>query len=82
MGRPMTIKGGLLIYKCRLCGGEAKHMHVPDVLGALVSIEMNGRTPGRWGAMTAYPTDIHNCPDGRLGVSDLQGGEPDATPDE
>lgn len=70
----MPAKGGLLIYKCRLCGGEAKHTHVPDLLLALVTIRMNGQTPDAWGAMTAESTDLHPCPDGRLGVSDLQGG--------
>jgi hypothetical protein len=67
---------GRLIYKCRLCGGTDESTGVPSVLNALIHIQLDGDTRKAWpqSAQVAHATDIHNCPDGRLGISDLQGG--------
>ena len=71
------MKGGVLIYKCRSCRKLNKSTHVPNGLEALVSIRCYGRSPVEWGAMIACMTDICNCTDGNLGISDLIGFEED-----
>lgn len=74
------MKGGLLIYRCRNCGGEEKCVHVPDTLASLVSLSVTGKTPSKWG-ITVSLTTVHNCPDKdgkkRLGLADCIGCEED-----
>lgn len=68
-----------LIYKCRLCGGLDNSIGVPDGLKALIAIQLDGDTQKLCpqSGIVARMTDLHNCPDGRLGISDLQGATPD-----
>ena len=64
---------GILIYKCRLCGG-AEFVGVDDIQGAMVLVRV---------AHEQDTTDIvipHRCDNGDYGVADLQGGR--ATPPE
>lgn len=68
---------GRLIYKCRRCGELDNSTGVPSGLGALIDIECNGRTRKEWGAISATMTNIYNCKDGGLGISDLIGFEGD-----
>ena len=64
--------GGFLKYKCRRCGEIKGSAHVPNCLLALSSINAKGITPREWGMQMGI-TDIHNCNDGNLGISDLIG---------
>lgn len=68
------MKGGVLEYKCRRCGEVVQQSHVPDVNIAMACLIINEVTPREWG-MQAKMTDIHDCKDGNLGISDLIGAE-------
>lgn len=70
------MKGGVLVYRCRRCGGENRVLHVPDVGRAVREILVNGTSPHEWGIL-GRGTCGHTCPDGAVGVCDLIGGEPD-----
>ena len=70
-------KGGVLLYRCRLCQAVDGLTHVPDVLVAVSRIADDDTTPRAWGP-TARRLDTHWCGDGRVGVSDLIGGREDS----
>lgn len=71
--------GGRLVYKCRTCGDTDRSMGVPDVLRALMHIQIDGSTASikEWGTIVARATDTHTCNSYTIGVSDLIGGEYD-----
>lgn len=69
-------KGGDLLYKCRLCGQEDRSGHCPSILDASTAILGHGRTPRDMGIIFKMQ-ELHSCADGRYGVSDLIGFEPD-----
>jgi hypothetical protein len=68
---------GKLIYKCRLCGSEHTPTGVPDVSTALVCVLLDANVPKHWESLAGKISliDLHNCKDGRVGVSDLVGGD-------
>lgn len=76
--KAQVLKGGGVLYKCRLCqtiwdAKYCKHIgHAAvDVIrkGVHFSDELPGITIGMY--------DLHICDDGRVGISDLQGFNPD-----
>jgi hypothetical protein len=68
---------GKLIYKCRLCGDHHRPTGVPNLLTALVAMVTNTPVPEEWDSLpiAIEPLQLHSCADGRVGVSDLIGGE-------
>ncbi len=66
MSRP-----GLMVYKCRRCGGLDMSSHVPDIMFGVISATTG--TSMAWGSVSLLTT--HSCPDGGFGVADLTGGE-------
>jgi len=73
----MKNKGGMLRYKCRMCGEEFGETHVPDVQTAIIHLTVGIPLP--WGGVPAHLLEIHSHEDG-LGVADLIGGVEDAKP--
>jgi hypothetical protein len=69
--------GGVIIHKCRRCGGLDKSLHVPDVLAALCCVTSGIPTPWKPSAMNPKMVGVHHCADGNHGVSDMIGGEID-----
>lgn len=70
--------GGTLLYKCRLCGELKGGMHAPHLLISLAHVSSGLKQPADWGPLGASVLhSLHNCADGRLGLADLVGGEPD-----
>lgn len=68
-------KPGVLVYKCRRCGGLDKNTHVPNLVQVLAVVSaLWPRSPECFGGIIAV-VDVHSCPDGHMGVSDLTGGE-------
>lgn len=68
-------KGGELYYKCRICRKIYHDTGVPDLLLALIDINIFGVTQNK--GIKARLTDIHNCFNGQLGIADLIGGKED-----
>jgi hypothetical protein len=73
---PNVLAPGSLLYRCRLCGLVYPSAHAPSALNALLDICRDGSTPKDQG-IVAYPTTVHHCQPGRLGVADLIGAEMD-----
>lgn len=71
----MTRTGGDLLYRCRLCGEIDRSTHAPD-FGLAVVYGITKSTPREWGGEVQM-LDIHHCKNGRVGVSDFIGAEPD-----
>lgn len=73
------MKGGRLLYKCRLCGEITDNCHVPDIFLAIPLLLIKGNlncTP--WaGTMGISTKKIHYCKNGKIGIADLIGGEED-----
>jgi hypothetical protein len=67
---------GILLYRCRLCGAVESSTGVPDLFTALLYLKGDDSLPPGWGPDVVRDTDLHQCGDGRLGVSDLIGGQP------
>lgn len=70
-------KGGRLFYKCRKCGEIYSDNHAPDVLSALISISIIGRTPHEMGGIVLHMTSLHHCAEKTIGMADLVGGVED-----
>lgn len=70
-------EGGTLLYKCRLCGETKGNTHAPHLLICLAHLLGGHNQPEKWGPMPVTMNSLHSCKDGRLGVSDLVGGEHD-----
>jgi len=70
-------KGGVLLYKCRLCGCVERNPHVPDVFTAVGHLAVGLKLPEKWFGAPACVRHPHFCSDGRIGVADLIGGEHD-----
>lgn len=68
--------GGVLVYRCRLCGGEERSTRVPDVILATIAVTTRLGFPPAWGMIDRQMVDSHPCPDGRRGVTDFVGAEP------
>lgn len=68
---------GVLVYKCRRCGGIDQSTHAPDVDMAVILTVLDMDMPKDWGPQKPHMTCIHNCKDGNTGVCDLIGGEKD-----
>lgn len=67
---------GNLIYKCRLCGELHKPIGVPNVMEAMVSVVVGKPFPEEWGSgHNINILELHNCEDGRIGLSVLVGAE-------
>ena len=69
---------GCLVYKCRMCGGLDKTLHIPDI-NAVVNIQIGISLPKEWGCFSPQMTGVHSCEDGGIGITDLVGGEPAVT---
>ena len=67
------MKEAVLRYKCRRCGEvvDGAITGEKNVVPFLIEIECGHMPPGIPQAMT----DIHHCPDGGIGVSDLIGAD-------
>lgn len=69
--------GGALVYLCRRCKKEDRSLHVPDAMSAAICLANGYALPKEWGGPTPRLTDVHNCKDGHLGITDLIGVEND-----
>lgn len=71
--------GGDILYKCRLCGKVKAEAHSPDwhasVVYATIGIDMNPKVTQHSQAIDLF--GICHCDDGRCGVTDLVGVDPD-----
>lgn len=67
-------KGGMLRYKCRMCGEEFQNTHVPDVSRAVSAIVFG--FPNPWPTSGIWPRLIepHYHKGRGYGVADLIGG--------
>ncbi len=66
---------GVLLYKCRNCGGIDESLHVPSVTLALVELEGCGNLERLWpNTFVVRDKGLHCCSNGTTGVSDLIGG--------
>lgn len=65
-----------MIYRCRLCGREDRSGHCPSILDTSTAIIAHGRTDRDKGIIF-HMHELHSCADGRFGVSDLLGFDPD-----
>jgi hypothetical protein len=63
------MKGGSLLYKCRMCGKVAERVHVPQAYGWLAGF-LNCVDRGT-GAGRLF--DFHSCGDRKTGLMDLIG---------
>lgn len=70
------MKSGTLIYKCRRCSNEDRHIHTPLLLQQLINIAFDGKSDGRLGQV-AKIVELHQCPNGQYGICDLIGGDED-----
>ena len=71
-----TTKGGCMIYKCRLCGGFEQSLHAPSAFkGLLDGLHGTNSFPGS--AIRTTMLSIHQCVDGKHGVTDLVGAVED-----
>jgi len=70
-------KPGILFYKCRRCNGISDSLHTPNVLQTLIFTMNDIDLPEQWAGIPVDKTDIHNCEDGGIGISDLIGGKID-----
>jgi hypothetical protein len=70
-------KGGMLRYKCRMCGEEFQNTHVPDVSRAVSAIVYDFPNPWPNGGVLPSLIETHYHKDG-FGVADLIGGVIDA----
>lgn len=66
-------RGGMLRYRCRMCGEEYENVHVPDVWKAVLAIVLGSPEPWPGGAPLPSLVDPHYHEDGS-GVADLIGG--------
>ena len=66
----MSNRGGMLRYKCRMCGEEYHRLHVPDVGMAVTGAILNYNP---WPSIPPTLLDQHYHEDG-TGVADLIGG--------
>lgn len=74
--------GGVLIYKCRLCGQEDRSVHVPNTLTAICCIINGTPFPRAWGGSPLSLTSVHaTCQAGTWGVTDLVGAIDDKKED-
>lgn len=69
-----SMKGGFLLYKCRMCNEEYQDTHVPNTVMAIVAIANNFPCPwpqssGQWSGLVG----IHNHLDGSQGAADFIG---------
>jgi hypothetical protein len=71
-------RGGIMVYKCRMCGVADKSTHCPSIVLAAKSLLASGKASGIEFPRLTYMTRLHVCPDGCYGMSDLVGFEPDA----
>ena len=70
-------EGGVIRYRCRMCGVEFDGVHTPDLFGSLVfaSIGLDMNTKVNDQAMAPDTLfEEHTCGDGRRGVADMIGG--------
>lgn len=70
-------KGGMLRYKCRMCGEEFQNTHVPDVGRAIAALIHGWPNPWPLSGIWANTVEPHYHKDGGYGVADLIGGVPD-----
>lgn len=70
----MDNRGGMLRYKCRMCGEEYERLHVPDVGTAIAGAILNFNP---WPSIPPMLLDQHYHKDG-TGVADLIGGVVDS----
>jgi len=72
------LKGGFLIYKCRMCGEEYSNTHAPDIQLCLISIITgNDSIIQQWSGIIPIMLDLHCHSDGTDGIGDLIGGRQD-----
>ncbi len=68
------------VYKCRICGGLEHNPYFfarrHEASSKIVEININGRHVCPVHRSAVYPTSIHFCEDGSIGISDLQGVVP------
>jgi hypothetical protein len=77
-------RGGAMVYRCRLCGIEDRSIHSPSIETTARSLLAAGKATGVEYPAVTRMTRLHGCGDGRQGIADLVGFEPDAedtTPD-
>jgi hypothetical protein len=72
-----VFRGGVLVYKCRMCGGLDKSTHVPACMTALICLVGGMDFPKTWFGRPGEKVTVHICKSGRLGVADLIGAEMD-----
>lgn len=70
------MKGGMLRYRCRMCGEEYENKHVPDVSLAISHIVYGWDNPWPQSGIWAALVEPHYHKDG-YGVADLIGGRED-----
>lgn len=71
------IRGGEVVYKCRRCGGESNSMHCPSIVHTMSMLQRKSKAHDDPPGFVVYWQDLHRCADGRYGVSDLVGFNPD-----
>lgn len=72
------MKGGILRYRCRMCGEEYQAVHVPNIILAMIALTGNNPCPwpqsaGQWPGLI----DVHNHLDGSSGAADFIGAVED-----
>jgi hypothetical protein len=77
-------RGGEVVYRCRLCGGENRNTHVPCSLWAAMAMTVGGalRSFEPKGSMGVPVFETHRCPDGSIGIAEIVGFTVDAPPKE
>jgi hypothetical protein len=70
-------QGGMLRYRCRMCGEEFEDKHVPDVERAVGAIVYGFPNPWPQSGVWARLIEPHFHTDGNMGVADLIGGRRD-----
>lgn len=76
MTEPLS-EGGYLLEKCRLCGEIERQIGVPLLWLAILHITAGVEVPESWhGSGRLHKQSQHRCKDGRLGLTDVIGGEP------
>lgn len=73
----LSDKGGMLRYRCRMCGEEFEDTHVPDVSRAVSAIVYGWGNPWPQSGIWKSLVEVHYHKDG-YGVADLIGGIVDA----
>lgn len=69
-----SYKGGMLHYRCRMCGEEFQNTHVPDVPRAISAIVYGFPNPWPNGGVLPHLVEPHYHKDDGYGVADLIGG--------